>query len=63
MPVIRAWNARTVFVVKRGQGTGFAGIENGLFYRDNTRMLYGDAKGVATALTQEIKGMDEGGHF
>jgi H+-translocating NAD(P) transhydrogenase subunit beta len=63
MPVIRAWTARTVFVVKRGQGVGFAGIENPLFYRDNTRMLYGDAKGVATALTQEIKGMDSEGHF
>jgi H+-translocating NAD(P) transhydrogenase subunit beta len=63
MPVIRAWTARTVFVVKRGQGVGFAGIENPLFFRDNTRMLYGDAKGVATSLTQEIKGMDSEGHF
>jgi NAD(P) transhydrogenase subunit beta len=63
MPVIQAWNAKTVFVVKRGQGVGFAGIENPLFYRDNTRMLYGDAKGVVANLISEIKAMDTEGHF
>lgn len=44
MPVIEVWKAKQVFVSKRGQGTGYSGIENPLFYKDNTRMLYGDAK-------------------
>jgi NAD(P) transhydrogenase subunit beta len=60
MPVLEAWNAGRVFVVKRGQGVGFAGIENPLFFRDNTNMLYGDAKKVASALITEVKAMDEG---
>jgi len=60
MPVLEAWNANRVFVVKRGQGVGFAGIENPLFFRDNTNMLYGDAKKVASALITEVKAMDEG---
>jgi NAD(P) transhydrogenase subunit beta len=62
MPVLQAWNAGRVFVVKRGQGVGFAGIENPLFFRDNTNMLYGDAKKVASGLITEVKGMDEGHH-
>ncbi len=44
MPVLEVWNARQVFVSKRGQGTGYSGIENPLFYKDNTRMFFGDAK-------------------
>jgi H+-translocating NAD(P) transhydrogenase subunit beta len=60
MPVLQAWNAQRVFVVKRGQGVGFAGIENPLFFRDNTNMIYGDAKKVASGLITEIKAMDEG---
>lgn len=60
MPVLQAWNAGRVFVVKRGQGVGFAGIENPLFFRDNTNMLYGDAKKVASSLITEVKAMDEG---
>jgi NAD(P) transhydrogenase subunit beta len=44
MPVLRVWEAGQVFVSKRGQGTGYSGIENPLFYRENTRMFYGDAK-------------------
>ncbi|MCB5409278.1 NAD(P)(+) transhydrogenase (Re/Si-specific) subunit beta [Pseudogemmobacter faecipullorum] len=44
MPVLEVWKARQVFVSKRGQGTGYSGIENPLFYKDNTRMFYGDAK-------------------
>ncbi|MDK4731460.1 NAD(P)(+) transhydrogenase (Re/Si-specific) subunit beta [Rhizobium sp. CNPSo 3490] len=44
MPVLEVWKARQVFVSKRGQGTGYSGIENPLFFRENTRMFYGDAK-------------------
>ena len=44
MPVLEVWKAKHVIVSKRGQGTGYSGIENPLFYKENTRMLYGDAK-------------------
>jgi H+-translocating NAD(P) transhydrogenase subunit beta len=44
MPVLEVWKAKHVIVSKRGQGTGYSGIENPLFYKDNTRMFYGDAK-------------------
>ncbi|MDN2567111.1 NAD(P)(+) transhydrogenase (Re/Si-specific) subunit beta [Aquibium sp. A9E412] len=44
MPVLEVWKARSVIVSKRGQGTGYSGIENPLFFKDNTRMLYGDAR-------------------
>ncbi|CAM3235330.1 NAD(P)(+) transhydrogenase (Re/Si-specific) subunit beta [Paracoccus nototheniae] len=44
MPVLEVWRAKQVFVSKRGQGTGYSGIENPLFFKENTRMFYGDAK-------------------
>ncbi len=44
MPVLECWKAKQVFVSKRGQGTGYSGIENPLFFKENTRMYYGDAK-------------------
>jgi NAD(P) transhydrogenase subunit beta len=44
MPVLEVWKAKHVIVSKRGHGTGYSGIENPLFYKENTRMLYGDAK-------------------
>ena len=44
MPVLEVWKSTVVFVSKRGQGTGYSGIENPLFYKENTRMFYGDAK-------------------
>jgi NAD(P) transhydrogenase subunit beta len=44
MPVLECWKAKQVFVMKRGQGTGYSGIENPLFFKENTRMYYGDAK-------------------
>jgi len=50
MPVLEVWKARHVFVLKRGQGTGYSGIENPLFYKENTRMYYGDAKESVTRL-------------
>ena len=60
MPIFKAWTAKTVFVIKRGKGTGFSGVENPLFFRENTLMLYGDAKGVIGSLIKEIKALDEG---
>ncbi|PFG62695.1 NAD(P) transhydrogenase subunit beta [Thioclava sp. ES.031] len=50
MPVLEVWKAKQVFVSKRGQGTGYSGIENPLFYKENTRMFYGDAKDSVNAL-------------
>ncbi len=50
MPVLEVWKAKQVFVSKRGQGTGYSGIENPLFFKDNTRMFYGDAKDSINAL-------------
>ena len=44
MPVLECWKAKQVFVSKRGQGTGYSGIENPLFFKENTRMFFGDAK-------------------
>ncbi|MCE9662657.1 NAD(P)(+) transhydrogenase (Re/Si-specific) subunit beta [Halomonas sp. M5N1S17] len=44
MPVLEVWKSSVVFVCKRGQGTGYSGIENPLFYKENTRMFYGDAR-------------------
>jgi NAD(P) transhydrogenase subunit beta len=55
MPILDVEQAKNVIVLKRGQGRGFAGIENDLFYRDNTRMLYGDAKNTLGELVQAIK--------
>jgi len=52
MPVLEVWKAKQVFVSKRGQGTGYSGIENPLFYKENTRMFYGDAKASIDQLVQ-----------
>jgi NAD(P) transhydrogenase subunit beta len=54
MPVLECWKAKQVFVSKRGQGTGYSGIENPLFYKENTRMFYGDAKDSVNALLNLI---------
>ncbi|MGR3641366.1 NAD(P)(+) transhydrogenase (Re/Si-specific) subunit beta [Alterinioella nitratireducens] len=54
MPVLECWKAKQVFVSKRGQGTGYSGIENPLFYKENTRMFYGDAKASLTELLPKV---------
>ncbi|MEH6608425.1 MAG: NAD(P)(+) transhydrogenase (Re/Si-specific) subunit beta [Halioglobus sp.] len=54
MPVINVDKARTVFVLKRSMASGFAGIENPLFYKENTRMLFGDAKESIGGLVREF---------
>ena len=50
MPVLEVWKAKQVFVFKRGQGTGYSGIENPLFYKENARMFFGDAKASVNQL-------------
>jgi len=62
MPILDVANSKHAVVIKRGKGTGFAGIENALFYADNTRMLYGDGAEMAGALVSELKALDGGGH-
>jgi NAD(P) transhydrogenase subunit beta len=56
MPVLEVWKARTVVAVKRSLNPGFAGIDNPLYYRDNTLMLFGDAKKMIEAVVASLKG-------
>ncbi|QEE25462.1 NAD(P)(+) transhydrogenase (Re/Si-specific) subunit beta [Rhodanobacter glycinis] len=58
MPILDVSLAKNVIVIKRGRGTGFAGIENALFYADNTRMLYGDGQAAAGELVTQLKSVD-----
>ncbi|HWW21967.1 MAG TPA: NAD(P)(+) transhydrogenase (Re/Si-specific) subunit beta [Steroidobacteraceae bacterium] len=55
MPILNADKAKNVIVIKRGQGAGFSGIENALFYLDNTRMLYGDGQSAVASLIAAVK--------
>ena len=55
MPIINVHQARTVFALKRGKGAGFSGLVNTLFFRDNTRMIYGDAKATIAGLVSQFK--------
>ena len=55
MPIINVHKARTIFALKRGQGAGFSGLVNSLFFRENTRMIYGDAKATVSALVSEFE--------
>ncbi|MBS0515873.1 MAG: NAD(P)(+) transhydrogenase (Re/Si-specific) subunit beta [Proteobacteria bacterium] len=61
MPILDVANAKQTIVIKRGKGTGFAGIENELFYQDNTRMLYADGQDAANKLIAGLKAVDGGG--
>ena len=56
MPIINVDHARTVFVLKRSMASGFAGVDNPLFFGDNTRMLFGDAKASVSDLISQLKG-------
>ena len=55
MPVLEVWKAKQVFVSKRGQRTGYSGIENPLFYKENNRMLFGDAKKMLDEVLVALK--------
>ena len=55
MPILNVDQSRNVIVIKRGQGKGFSGVENALFFGDNTRMLYGDGQAMAGELIEAIK--------
>jgi NAD(P) transhydrogenase subunit beta len=57
MPILNVDRAKNTIVIKRGKGAGFSGIENALFYLDNTRMLYGDAQQAVTQLIQAVKAL------
>jgi len=61
MPILDVAKAKQVIVIKRGKGTGFAGIENALFYQDNCRMLYADGQEAANKLIAGLKAVDAGG--
>ncbi|MBD8526590.1 NAD(P)(+) transhydrogenase (Re/Si-specific) subunit beta [Pseudomarimonas arenosa] len=61
MPILDVIDAKQVIVIKRGKGTGFAGIENALFYAENCRMLYADGQEAANKLITELKALDGGG--
>lgn len=56
MPVLEVWKARQVVILKRGMATGYAGVENPLFFKDNSRMLFGDAKDSIDKLVSALRG-------
>jgi NAD(P) transhydrogenase subunit beta len=55
MPVLEVWKARTVVVMKRGMASGYAGVDNPLFYRENTVMLFGDARNNVHAILESLR--------
>lgn len=55
MPVIRAWDAKSVVALKRSMAAGYSGVENPLYFKDNTRMLFGDAKETLTAVFSNLR--------
>jgi NAD(P) transhydrogenase subunit beta len=57
MPVIKAWEAKNVIIMKRSMRSGYAGIENELFFHPRSKMLFGDAKEMLNKLVSELKGL------
>jgi NAD(P) transhydrogenase subunit beta len=57
MPIIEVDQAQQVIVIKRSLSPGFAGIDNDLFYKDNTSMLFSDAKGAASEIATEVENL------
>ena len=57
MPILNADMAKKVYVVKRGEGKGYAGIVNTLFYQDNCAMVYGDAQAVLVQMIEAVRGL------
>ena len=57
MPILNADKAKKVYVVKRGDGKGYAGIQNALFYGDNCEMVYGDAQAVLVKMIEAVRGL------
>jgi H+-translocating NAD(P) transhydrogenase subunit beta len=57
MPILDVDKAKRAYVVKRGQGKGYAGIVNGLFYAPNTEMVYGDAEAVLVKMIEAVRGL------
>jgi NAD(P) transhydrogenase subunit beta len=54
MPIINADRAKNVFILKRGMASGFAGVENPLFFKDNARMIFGDAKETINTIIRQF---------
>ncbi|MFM1843348.1 MAG: transhydrogenase subunit beta, partial [Cyanobacteriota bacterium] len=59
MPVLEVWKSKQVVVMKRSMASGYAGVENPLFYKDNTQMLFGDAKKNVDAILTQLRAMEE----
>jgi NAD(P) transhydrogenase subunit beta len=57
MPILNADKARQVYIAKRGEGRGYAGIVNALFYEDNCYMVYGDAETVLVKMIEAVRGL------
>ncbi len=55
MPVLKVWNAKRVVMLKRSRAAGYAGVDNPLFYMDNTAMLLGDARGSMEKMVVELR--------